>query len=176
MRRISMTNAELAQFNKKRVINQICYVTNDYKAMIERWYEDFKVGPWTIFAHSDEVTKEVILNGEPVTEPFKFYCAMAYIGDMQIEVIQPVYGPSAYQKFLDEKGPGIHHIKEYVPDERLSDMIEDYKKKGIPVYFQGRFMADLFYYLDSEKSIGAVYEIGNCPPLEFDPDTISIYP
>ena len=171
-----MTNFELEQYNKKRVINQICFVTNDYKAMIERWYEDFKVGPWKVFAHCDEITKDVIINGEPVTEPFKFYCAIANIGEMQIEVIQPVYGPSAYQKFLDEKGPGIHHIKERVPDKLLNDTIEDYKKKGLPVYFQGRFMEDLFYYIDSEKSIGAVYEIGNSPELELDPNIFSIYP
>jgi len=171
-----MNNEELAQYNKNRKINQICYVTNDYRAMIERWYEDFNVGPWTIFAHSDEVTKDIVLNGEPVNEPFKFYCAFAYIGDVQIEVIQPVYGPSAYQKFLDEKGPGIHHIKEHVPDEILDETLEHYQEKGVDVYFKGKFMEDLFFYLDSEKSIGAVYEIGNCPPLEFDPNMLSFYP
>ena len=171
-----MTNAELAEYNKKRKINQICYVTDNYKEMIERWYEDLKVGPWMIFAHSDEVTKDVILDGKPVTEPFKFYCAIANIGDMQIEVIQPVFGPSAYQKFLDEKGPGIHHIKEHVRDEILNEMLDDIKAKGYPIYFQGRFMTDLFYYLDSEEKLGAVYEIGNCPPLELDPDIVSYYP
>lgn len=171
-----MTNSELAEYNKKRVINQICYVTNDYKTMIKRWYEDFQVGPWTIFAHSDEVTKDVVLDGKPVTEPFKFYCAFAWIGAIQIEVIQPVYGPSAYQKFLDEKGLGIHHIKEYVPDERLPETLKSYEEKGLNVYFKGRFMEDLFFYLDSEKSIGSVYEIGNSPDLELDPKTISFFP
>ena len=171
-----MTNAELAQYNKQRVIKQICFVVHDYKAAIERWYEDFKVGPWRVFAHCNDVTKDVVLDGELVTEPFKFYCAISYIGNIQIEVIQPEYGPSAYKKFLDEKGPGIHHIKEHVPDERLDETLEDYKKKGLNVYFEGRFFKDLFYYLDSEKSIGAVYEIGNCPVQDLDPSIYSYYP
>ena len=35
---------------------------------------------------------------------------------MEIEVIQPNYGPTPYDDFLREKGPGIHHIKEVIPD------------------------------------------------------------
>ena len=36
--------------------------------------------------------------------------SLSYLGDMQLELIQPVRGPNIYSDFLDSSGPGLHHV------------------------------------------------------------------
>jgi hypothetical protein len=85
--------------------------------------------------------------------------AITWVGDMQFELVQPLTGPSIYFEFLDERGEGLHHIKEQVDD--CAQEIENYRKKGINVIQSGKFDEDEYYYLDTEKQLGFVYEIGN---------------
>jgi len=36
--------------------------------------------------------------------------SLSYLGDMQLELIEPVRGPNIYSDFLRDNGPGLHHI------------------------------------------------------------------
>ncbi len=36
--------------------------------------------------------------------------SLSYLGDMQLELIEPVRGPNIYSDFLQSNGPGLHHI------------------------------------------------------------------
>ena len=36
--------------------------------------------------------------------------SLSYLGDMQLELIEPVSGPNIYSDFLRDSGPGLHHI------------------------------------------------------------------
>jgi methylmalonyl-CoA/ethylmalonyl-CoA epimerase len=172
-----MNKEQLAEYNKDRKIKQICYVTYDYKETIKYLCESLNIGPWTIIAHSDQVTKEIKFKGKSVDTPFKFICAFAFMGEMQIEVIEPVSGENPYSKFLEEKGPGIHHIKECICDnDRLLKTISEYEKNGIEVIYQGKYKEDLFFYLDTMEELGGLYEIGNCPLIEDHPTLMGYYP
>jgi len=172
-----MNRAQLKELNKNRSINQICYVTHDYRKTIEYMCNVLNIGPWTIIAHSDKATKEVKFQGEAVEGPFEFYCAFAFIGNVQIEVVQPVKGKNPYEEFLNQRGPGIHHIKECIKEEnRLFSAINDYKNKGIKVIYQGKYKEDLFFYLDTMSALGSEYELGNCPIIETHPTLIGYYP
>ena len=63
------------------------------------WVET-KVGPWRVYTFTDETVKNLRVGGKPVAEPFKFLIAISWIGDMEVELIQPVYGPTIYERFL----------------------------------------------------------------------------
>lgn len=171
-----MTNQELKEMNKKRKIVQICYVTRDYKRTIRDLYERLNIGPWNVMTLSDKNTTNVQIGGKLVDEPFEFIACHAMLGDMQMEVIQPVFGPSAYTKYLDERGEGLHHIKEKVDGNELPDIIAGYEKKGVKNIFSGGFDVDRFVYLDMEDVVGAAYEIGNQPDLILPPDQVSVWP
>ena len=171
-----MTNQELREMNQKRQIVQICYVTKDYKRTIRDLYEKLNFGPWNIMTFNDKNTMNVKIGGKLVTEPFEFIVCHSMAGNMQIEVIQPVYGPSAYSKFLEERGEGLHHMKEKVDGAKLPDIIADYEKKGVKDIFSGGFDVDRWCYLDTEDIFGASYEIGNQPELILSPDQFSVWP
>jgi methylmalonyl-CoA/ethylmalonyl-CoA epimerase len=54
------------------------------------------------------------VDDKPVTEPFKFLIGLSWVGDMQLEIIQPVYGPTIYEAFIEKHGEGRHHIEERI--------------------------------------------------------------
>ncbi|HZU46187.1 MAG TPA: VOC family protein [Mycobacterium sp.] len=47
-------------------------------------------------------------HGEPAD--FVASISLSYLGDMQLELIEPVRGPNIYSDFLRDSGPGLHHI------------------------------------------------------------------
>ena len=41
---------------------------------------------------------------------FVAHISLSYLGEMQLELIEPVRGPNIYSDFLQRSGPGLHHI------------------------------------------------------------------
>jgi Glyoxalase/Bleomycin resistance protein/Dioxygenase superfamily len=41
---------------------------------------------------------------------FVAHISLSYLGDTQLELIEPVHGPNIYSDFLRDHGPGLHHI------------------------------------------------------------------
>jgi methylmalonyl-CoA/ethylmalonyl-CoA epimerase len=171
-----MTNEELRRHNEGRRIHQIAWVTRDLEKSLKAWVEDLKVGPWRVYRFTDKTVKNLHVGGEPVTEPFEFRIAISRIGDMEVELIQPVHGPTIYEKHLAEKGEGLHHIKEKIADADMAGVVADYSGRGIRVTQTGQFFADFHFYLDTEPRLDFVYELGNCPVQDLPRDAFAVYP
>ncbi len=75
---------------------------------------------------TNDTVKNLRVAGKPVEEPFEFRIAITHVGDMEIELIQPVRGPMIYEEYLQRRGAGLHHIKEKIADERMADVVADY--------------------------------------------------
>ncbi len=171
-----MTNKELTEFNKNRKLFQICVVSKDVEKTIKEFVDKLNMGPWKILTFTEETVKGLKINGKLVKEPFKFLIALTQIGDMEIEVIQPVYGPMIYEEYLNRKGEGLHHIKERIADDDMERVLADYASKGIEVTQTGTFEEDVHYYLNTESDTSIIYELGNCPYIELPPEMVRIYP
>jgi len=146
----------------KRRIIQISTVVKDLQQSMENHWKILGIGPWDVYTLSSETVTGFTLYGRAVEGPFKFMLAVASRGDIQFELIQPVKGCSIYENFLKKCGEGLHHVKEKVDEEDLDQVLKEFKKKGIEVILSGKFDGDLFYYLDTEHTLGYVFEIGNC--------------
>ena len=171
-----MTNEELRAHNRNRKIYQIAWVTRDLEKSMKAWVENLKIGPWTVLTFTDKTLKYLQVADKTVTEPFKFLIAISWIGDMQLEIIQPVYGPTIYQAFIEKHGEGLHHIKERIAEAATDAVLQEYRDKGIGVTQTGQFETDFHYYLNSEPKLDFIYELGNCPILELTPDKYWTYP
>lgn len=146
----------------KRKIVQLCIVVRDIEKSMERYWKILDIGPWDVYTFSQETVKDFTLHGQSVKQPFKFILALATLGDIQFELIQPVKGSTPYESFLKEKGEGIHHIKEKVSNDNIEETLKKFKQKGIDIILSGKFDEDVFYYLNTEPILGMIYEIGNC--------------
>jgi hypothetical protein len=62
-----------------------------------------------------------------------------------------------------------------MPDEEIPGVLEDFRRRGYDVLQTGWIDEDVHYYLDTERDLGMVYEIGNGgrigPPPRRYPDT-----
>ena len=61
--------------------------------------------------------------------------AFVQLGDVEVELIQPVEGNNAYQDFLDETGGGIHHVLFEVSD--IDPVLHELAKSGVTVLQSG---------------------------------------
>src|ERR1700737_5538028 len=171
-----MTNNELRELNKKRRVHQIAWVTRDLEKSMKAGVDNLKVGPWAVLTFTEKTLKYLEVDGRRVTEPFKFLIGISWIGDIQVELIQPVYGPMIYQAFIQKHGEGLHHFKERISQDDIDEVIKEYKEKGIEVTQTGQFREDFHYYLNTEPKLDFVLELGNCPLLNLPKDEFPTYP
>jgi len=174
--KITMNNEELRALNQKRKIYQIAWVTRDLGKSMKAWVENLKIGPWTVLTFTKQSLKYLKVDDKTVTEPFKFLIGISWIGDMQLELIEPVYGPTIYEAFIQKHGEGLHHIKERIEDDAMAAVVQGYRDQGIGVTQTGQFETDFHYYLNTEPRLDFIYELGNCPKLELTPDKYWTYP
>jgi methylmalonyl-CoA/ethylmalonyl-CoA epimerase len=143
---------------------------------MKAWVENLKIGPWTVLTFTNQSLKYLKVGDKTVTEPFKFLIGISWIGDMQLELIEPVYGPTIYEAFIQKHGEGLHHIKERIADDAMEGVVQGYRDQGIGVTQTGQFETDFHYYLDTEPKLDFIYELGNCPILKLTPDKYWTYP
>lgn len=119
-----------------------------------RNFEAYGVGPWI----RDDGTSQILSNRKVYGEPrdYEFYAAFASIGDVEIELIQPIDEKSDYARFLKEHGEGVHHI---AIQENRNALREILTKRSIPVIQSGHWagFGDYTYY-DTRKDLGLILE------------------
>jgi methylmalonyl-CoA/ethylmalonyl-CoA epimerase len=86
------------------------------------------------------------------------------MGQVSLELIEPVGGPSTWQEFLDEKGEGVHHIAFRVQD--TDDVVSFLEDEGIPLVQQGFYTGGMYSYMDSATKLGVVLELLEDLPAE----------
>jgi methylmalonyl-CoA/ethylmalonyl-CoA epimerase len=83
------------------------------------------------------------------------------LGQVSIEIIEPIGGPSTWSEFLETNGEGVHHIAFTVPDANLS--AAGLAGMGIPAIQSGVFEGGKYIYSDGKKVLGVILEL-----LEFN--------
>jgi 4-hydroxyphenylpyruvate dioxygenase-like putative hemolysin len=98
---------------------------------------------------------------------------MSKVGDVQIELVQPLEGNSIFKEFLEKRGEGIHHLKYTVSDPE--QVLERLRKEGIEILQSGKLGQGAFYYLDTESRLGFILELATGQALKLRPPD-EIYP
>lgn len=131
------------------------YVVRDLEKAVEVWTQGHGVGPFFLF--EDSGVLNVKYKGA-ATES-KFSCAIAYSGDMQIELICPSDPhPSTYKEFLDAGFEGLHHVGYSVSDVEAS--IAKIDPAACQIVQQGEMpVGGSYAYLDFGGRWGEIVEL-----------------
>jgi len=87
-------------------IAQNAYIVTDLDRAIDYWATTLNVGPFYKFTPSEFV--DSTYRGRP--QPIRLHAAIAYTGDLQIELITPLGpDPSVYRDWLDAGRDGVQH-------------------------------------------------------------------
>jgi catechol 2,3-dioxygenase-like lactoylglutathione lyase family enzyme len=110
-------------------------------------------------------------DGEPVERSWRL--AIAYVGQVQWELIEPLDEESVYARFLAETGGGLHHVGVAVPD--FDEAVAEQAARGNGVLLGGEYKGIRFAYLDTVRDLGFVTEIFSGAPGE-DQQPDATYP
>jgi hypothetical protein len=105
-----MTDANPQPQDMFKNIVQIGVVVANLDETTKALSEIFGIGPFrTIYwPPAGRTDIQRYYHGQPAT--FTARMAFAEIGSLELELIEPLAGESAWADFLKERGPGIHHI------------------------------------------------------------------
>ena len=130
-------------------VDQVSYAVRDIDQVIESWSSLYGIGPWT-FRDGGGVDAK--------GRPWKIRMAFAYIGPLQIELVQCTEGRIFQSRFLDTWGEGLHHIGFYVDD--VDAEAANLTAQGARLFVQD---PGNFAYLDAGGQGGAIFELMKRP-------------
>jgi hypothetical protein len=153
----------------KRLV-QIGIVVADRKRTTELLTSLFGIGPFRFVEWPDRAESKYYYRGQE--ERIRISQAFVQLGEVEVELIQPVEGRNAYQDFLDETGGGIHHVLFEVND--IDPVLRDLEKVGVKVLQSGTGIrpGTRWALLDTQELLGFLVELRHRPG-ESDGSSIS---
>ena len=151
-------------------INQVAIAVKDVQATIENYWNKLGIGPWDVFTFGPPLMHQQTYNGKPSEHTFK--AAFTKVGDIELELTQPLKGPTTYGDFIDKHGEDLHHIR-YLADtvEELDEHVKYLADLGFPSLMAGRFGKDGAYCLfDTFDALKCILEIVKEPSEMPKPD------
>jgi hypothetical protein len=137
-----------------KFFGQVGIVVNDEKKAAKRYQDLLGIGRWNFVTPR---RTNVLFNEKPVSETemsgARIDVAMAYLGDLQIELVKTVEGPNPQRKFLDRRGTGIQHLSiGHQPD--YDQVVAASKKAGIKSEFSCKWPGFFVSHLAMQEQLG----------------------
>jgi catechol 2,3-dioxygenase-like lactoylglutathione lyase family enzyme len=139
----------------KKVI-QVAIVVRDIEATSKRWSELLGMPVPEIRTTRPGHEVKMTYRGKPSEGQVKL--TFFNLGQVVLELLQPVGEGTSWKEILDKKGEGVHHLGFQVVDpEKTTQALE---KEGFPVIHKGRYDSDdgTYIYFDSQKALGVLIE------------------
>lgn len=141
---------------------QIGYVVPDLTAAIAFFKE--KMGVPRFLEIRNINLADQTFRGKPAN--LHHSIAFGYLGDLQIELIQPISGTSTYSEFLEKNpGGGAQHIGLRVED--FDAACAEMKANGYEIVQSARNGNTRIAYFDTDGDVGTLTELVYLDPAEF---------
>ena len=142
-------------------ISQIGIIVRNLQKAADNYWSTLGIGPWMTMKLEPPLLADVTMRGKPVEA--SMVAAIAQSGSIQLELIEPLEGPSIWKEFLEERGGGLHHVQSLVKDPDM--VLAAFREMGVDVLMSGRIGDNIFYYMDTEPLLGIIYEfVGRTTP------------
>ena len=144
-------------------IMQVGIVVEDIQKTCSNLETIFGIGSWEIVDWPPRERMKRWYRNSPAD--FTAKMAFCQVGNVELEIIQPLSGKSIWRDFLDEKGEGIHHIRFNVDDHKV---VEDRLQKDFGIqsiqHGDGIRPGTVWMNFGSEKAVGFIIEIMRMVP------------
>jgi methylmalonyl-CoA/ethylmalonyl-CoA epimerase len=134
---------------------QIGLIVRDVEATAQAYAELLGVAVPQWVLTGPEVEAHTRYRGVPTEARAKL--AFFRLGNMQLELIEPVGGPSTWREFLEAHGEGVHHIAFEVED--MQDQVAALAAKGMPLVQRGDYTGGCYAYIDSGEQLKVILEL-----------------
>lgn len=140
----------------KKVI-QVAIVVRDIEASSKLWAELLGMPVPEIKTTRPGHEVKEIYRGKPSEGQVKL--TFFDLGQVVLELLQPISEGTSWKEFLDKKGEGVQHLGFQVAD--LEKTSKELEKAGYPVLHQGRYDSDdgTYIYHETLDALGVVVEL-----------------
>lgn len=148
----------------KRIV-QVGIVVEDVEQTARRYWELLGVGPWNFLHFQPPHLADCRLHGIPVRDSdFGVKAAVADLGDLQFELLEPTHGVSTHLEFLNAHGAGVHHVS-FGAVRDHDEIVMSLAEEGIEPESSGILGgAAVFTYLATRDGLGTIWELAKAIP------------
>lgn len=131
-------------------------IVEDIHKAVKIYEDELGIEPWIISEHSDFFADKIV-NGQIGID---FASAIHRNDGYEIELISP-FGPSVFQDWINQHGPGLHHVKLKTQESYDSVLKMAKKISGKDPYLEIKWLDGnpIVAYADMQKEIGLLMEI-----------------
>ena len=140
-----------------KTVIQVAIACRNIEATSKHWAAVLGVEPPKIRLTRPGREVHVVYRGRPSNGQIKM--AIIRLGQVSLELMEPVGSDTSWREFLDAKGEGVQHIAFGVTD--LEKTVKRFESLGMPVLHQGRYDSDngTYTYVDSQRALGVTVEL-----------------
>lgn len=136
-------------------ITQIGIIVHDIEATAAAWAETLGLPAPNVIVTDGYDRTQAEFEGAPTEARAKL--AFFPMGQVTVELIQPIDGPSTWRDHLEKHGQGLHHIAFVI--EGMGEQVAYLGGRGLPLVQKGEYTGGRYAYLDGVATLGAVIEL-----------------
>lgn len=137
-------------------LHQVGIVVRDLENSMRHYDSIFGIGSWEILSVDPSIVSDMTYHSKPAQ--YVFRVALATVGPIQLELLQPVEGDNIYSDFLEEHGEGLHHLG-HVKVDNLDEAVHSLEKEGFACLQSGRYQGGGYAYVDMVEPLGYIIEL-----------------
>ena len=164
----SETETSLAKV-KVEAITRVGLVVKDPEQVMKNYEKLLAIGSWEVCEVKPPILHGQTYHGKPGN--FTMKASFTKVGEVELELVQPVAGENIYRDFIEQQGEGIHHVQFVVED--IDKTTELMNKAGFPTLMSGRFSDGGFAYYDTVEPLKIVWEAVQPPKTK---SAMTFYP
>jgi methylmalonyl-CoA/ethylmalonyl-CoA epimerase len=136
-------------------IAQVGLIVRDVEAKARAWSDLFGLPMPEIIVTDGVEVAHTTYNG--ASSPARAKLAFFHFGPLDIELIEPIDGPSTWKDQLDSHGDSMHHLafRVHGTEEKLAYLAG----KGLRTVQRGDYTGGRYSYVDGTAQLGAILEL-----------------
>ena len=136
-------------------ITQVGIIVKDIEAKARTWSEILGL-PMPEIRMTDTVDiARTEYQGKPSTARAKL--AFFHLGQVDVELIEPIGEPSTWKDQLDQHGDSLHHIAFQI--KGMQDKLAYLVSKGVSLIQRGEYTGGRYAYVDASDQLGTIVEL-----------------
>lgn len=136
-------------------ITQVAIIVKDIEAKAQAWAEVLGLPVPEIIITDAYEQAQTQYNGSPSNARARL--AFFHLGQVALELIEPIGESSTWKDQLDKHGDSLHHIAFEI--KGMPAKIAFLDTKGIPLVQRGEYTGGRYAYFDGNTQLGAVIEL-----------------
>ena len=136
-------------------VTQVAIIVRDVEAKSRAWAQVLGLPVPAVIVTDPVELAQTEYRGQPSSARAKL--AFFQLGQVSLELIEPIGGPSTWQEHLDAHGESLHHIAFQI--QGIQDKLAYLDANGIPLIQRGEYTGGRYAYVDGTQALSVVLEL-----------------